>query len=74
MKRYDGINTEGEELFHFAEQDIRRLTSTLDGNVKTNNQYVQLNVENRNDKRTLVGKLSFVRDEEPENYNRNGLK
>ena len=74
MKRYDGINTEGEELFHFAEQDIRRLTSTLDGNVKTNNQYVQLNVENRNDKRTLVGKLSFVRDDEPDNYNRNRLE
>ena len=74
MKRYDGINTEGEELFHFAEQDIRRLTSTLDGNVKTNNQYVQLNVENRNDKRTLVGKLSFVQDDEPDNYNRNRLE
>ena len=74
MKKYDGINTNGEELFHFAEQDIRRLTSSLGGNVKTNNQYVQFNVENRNDKRTLVGKLSFVRDDEPVNYNRNRLE
>ena len=74
MKEYDGINTEGEEIFHFAEQDIRRSTSTLDGNVKTNSQYAQLNVENRNDKRTLVGKLSFVRDDKPENYNRNRLE
>ena len=74
MKEYDGINTDGEEIFHFAEQDIRRSTSTLDGNVKTNSQYAQLNVENRNDKRTLVGKLSFVRDDKPENYNRNRLE
>ena len=74
MEKYDGVNTEGEELFHFAGQDSNGLTSTLDGNVKTNNQYVQLNVENRNDKRTLVGKLSFVRDNEPENYNLNRLE
>lgn len=68
MEKYDGTETNSEELFRLSEQNFDRLTSTLDGNQEMNNQYVQLNVENRNDKRTLVGKLSFVRNDEPDNY------
>lgn len=68
MTKYDGIQNEKIEHFHFPTHDISRITTTDDALTKKNNQYVQWNVENSNDKRILTGKLSFVHENAPGNY------
>ncbi len=68
MSKYDGIQSEKKETFHFPQSDISRITSTDDALTKKNRQYVQLNIENTNNKRTLNGKLSFVHSNVPDNY------
>lgn len=69
MSKYDGISNEKKETFHFPQFDISRVASTSDALSKKNNQYVQLNIDNTNNKRTLNGKLSFVHSKVPDNYN-----
>lgn len=73
MERNDGIRTDKEETFHFSEKEINRTTHVDDSQLKKNNQYIQLNVNNSNDKRTLAGKFFFVRQDMPDNYSRNTL-
>lgn len=73
MERNDGIRTEKEETFHFSEKEINRTTHVDDSQLKKNNQYIQLNINNSNDKRTLAGKFFFVRQDMPDNYSRNTL-
>ena len=36
--------------------------------MKNSDQYVQLNIQNQNTKRTLLGKVSLVRNDMPNNY------
>lgn len=63
-----------DELFHSKEYDVRRITETTDGNLKNNNQYIQLQILNTDGKRTLSGKISFTRQSEPNNFRTNSLK
>lgn len=67
MNKYDGETEDKHELFHFNDGDVDRHTATLENRVKNNSQYAQFNVSNRNDKRTLTGKLFFVRNDAPRN-------
>lgn len=69
MSKYDGIQNEKKETFHFLQSDISRLAATNDALTKKNNQYIQLNIDNTNNKRTLNAKLSFVHSKAPDNYN-----
>lgn len=73
MERYNGIRTDKEETFYFPEGEVNRTTHVDDARLKKNNQYVQLNINNSNDKRTLAGKFSFVRQDIPDNYSRSTL-
>lgn len=59
MSKYDGIQSEKKEVFHFPQSEISRTTGIDEALTKKNNQYVQLNIDNTNNKRTLNGKLSF---------------
>lgn len=74
MERYGGQRNNGYETMEFPGNTVRRSSSALDGKIRANNQYVQLNVENRNEKRALLGKISFVRNDEPENFSRGRLE
>lgn len=69
MSKYGGIQSEKKEIFHFPDYEISRISTTADALTKKNKQYVQLNIENSNDKRTLTGKFSFVNENFPNNYN-----
>lgn len=73
MERNDGIRTDKEETFHFPGQEVSRTIHVDDSRLKKNSQYIQLNVNNSNDKRTLAGKFFFVRQDMPDNYSRNTL-
>lgn len=55
MERNDGIRTDKEETFHFPGQEVSRTIHVDDSRLKKNSQYIQLNVNNSNDKRTLLG-------------------
>lgn len=69
MSKYDGIQSEKKEVFHFPQSEISRTTGIDEALTKKNNQYVQLNIDNTNNKRTLNGKLSFFHSKAPDNYN-----
>ena len=73
MERNDGIRTDKEETFHFPGQEVSRTIHVDDSRLKKNGQYIQLNVNNSNDKRTLAGKFFFVRQDMPDNYSRSTL-
>ncbi len=68
MERNGGVRTDKEDTFYFPEGEINRTTCVDDARLKKNSQYMQLNINNSNDKRVLAGKLSFVRQDMPENY------
>lgn len=73
MERNGGIRTDKEETFHFQDNEVNRTTHVDDAQLKKSGQYVQLDIRNSNGKRTLAGKLSFVRQASPDNYNRSTL-
>lgn len=73
MEHNGGVRTNKEEIFYFSEGEINRMIHMDDAKLKKNSQYVQLNINNSNDKRTLAGKLSFVRQDMPDNYNRSTM-
>jgi len=68
MTRYDGMEDHAYEHFLFADHETYRQTRTLDSRVKSNSQYAQLNIANQNEKRSLMGKFSLVRNAAPDNY------
>ena len=74
MNKYDGVRNEKTENFLFPDYTIHRQSGTDDSQVKNNQEYVQLNIQNQNDKRTLMGKVSFVRNDAPENYETSSLR
>lgn len=61
------------ETFHSKNYDVYRTTETLDGSVKSNNQYIQLQVLSNDEKKTLSGKISLIRQSEPNNLRINLL-
>ena len=73
MESNDGVRTDKEETFYYPEGEINRTTHVDDAHMKKNSQYVQLNINNRNDKRTLAGKFSFVRQDTPDSNSRSTL-
>lgn len=74
MNKYNGDMNDNNEHFVFPENDIDRKTNTLSNKVKNNNQYIQLNIANQSKKHHLLGKISFVRNDSPDNYNRELLE
>ncbi len=74
MNKYDGTKDKIQEHFIFSDYETDRQLSTLESRVKSNSQYTQFNMTNQNDKRTLIGKLSLVRNDAPNNYTQNMLE
>lgn len=74
MEHNDGIRTDKKETFYFPEQEISRTTHVDDAELNKNKQYVQLNINNSNDKRTLAGKISFVHQSMPDNYSKSVIE
>lgn len=74
MNRYDGTKSDTQEQFVFPDHQTDRQSATLESKVKNNNQYAQLNIANQNEKRSLAGKISLVRNDAPNNYNRDMLE
>lgn len=67
MIRYSD-KEEKQENFHFPDYDISRNTQTYDALTKNNKQYLQLNINNTTKKRSLTGKIGFIRTDAPLNY------
>ena len=74
MSRYTRDEGDMSEHFRFSNYETERLSSILDSRVKNNQQYAQLNITNEKDKYTLTGKISLVRNDSPDNYQRDLLK
>lgn len=74
MNKYKGDINDNHEYFIFPKYAIDRKTNTLDNKVKSDNQYVQLNIANQNKKRNLLAKISFVRNDAPDNFSRELLE
>lgn len=74
MESNDGIRTDKKEIIHFPKQKIIRTIHVDDAKLKRNKQYAQLNINNSNDKRTLTGKISLVRQSMPDNYSKSIVK
>ena len=68
---HDGSIKESTESFYFPDYQVDRTYTTLDGKSRNSQMYGQLNILNRNDKRTLSGKLTFVRKNAPDNFTSN---
>lgn len=52
---------------------VSRETNTLENFRKTDKQYLQLNINNRTDKRTLSAKVKFVRNASPDNHSTDNI-
>lgn len=74
MHKYDGTKSDNHESYLFTDYEVMRDYQTLDAKVKGNSQYAQLNVVNSQEKRTLLGTFSLVRNSAPDNYNVDMLK
>ena len=68
MQEIEGIKEVKHEEFYFGNYHIFRDSRIKNSRIKDNNQYAQFYVSNRNDKRTLTGKLSLIRNASPQNY------
>lgn len=68
MYEHSGVRNSTDEQFYFNGYDVFRHSETVDGKSKGNNQYGQLHIQNQNQKRTLLAKLSFTRSASPDNY------
>lgn len=66
MQEHDGVRSNTDEKFHFDNYDVFRHSEILDGQIKNNKQYAQLHVMNQSKKRTLLTKLSLVRNASPD--------
>lgn len=67
MQRYQGVETEKEELLSFPDHVINRNTTNNGAAYKNNQQYTQFKVSNDNEKRNLSASFAVVRDETPRN-------
>ena len=68
MVDYSGRKRSSDEHFFFPDYQVERDYNTLEGKVKRNQQYGQLNILNRTKKRTLSGKFTLVHNESPDNF------
>lgn len=68
MQKYDGTQSVNDETYLFPDYEIQKRSETTDGKSKSNKQYIQANIENQTQKRTLVGKVGFTRSAIPEQY------
>lgn len=68
MEKY---NTHGEKQDHilFPDYTISRNYTIDEAQNKHEQQYAQFNIENRNDKRTLMAKATLVHSNDPDNFN-----
>lgn len=73
MQEHDGVRNNMDEQFRFNDYEVFRHSETLDGRIKSNSQYGQLHIMNRNKKRTLLTKLSLVRSATPHAFQSNQL-
>lgn len=73
MQEYEENDNNGNESYTFPEYTLTKNSITDLNKVKNNQQYAQLNIVNQNSKRTLQGKISFVRKGTPENSQDNRL-
>lgn len=67
FKNVNGDREEKNETILFPESMVNRNYTTDFSRGKSNNQYGQFRVRNKNDKRTLRATFNFVRDAIPEN-------
>ena len=74
MEHNGGVRTDKKEIFYFPKQEISRTTHIDDAELKKDKQYAQLNINNNNDKQTLAGKISFVRQSMPDNYSKSVIE
>lgn len=74
MDKHNGDLNENHEHFVFPEYEVDRETRTLDSKVKNNSQYMQLNIANQSKRHHLSGKISFVRNDAPDNYKQEALE
>ena len=68
MSEYSGIKNEKNETLLLPNNTVDRASETGAAKVKNSDQYVQLNIQNQHTKRTLLGKVSLVRNDMPNNY------
>lgn len=73
MYEHDGEQNRTDEQFHFNDYDVFRHSETMDGRSKGSSQYGQLHIQNQNNKRILLTKLSFTRSASPDNFQANKL-
>lgn len=73
MQEYDGVKKTSHEVFNFTDYNVIRDSKTIDAKSANNNQYGQLHLLNKNEKRTLAGKLSFVHTASPDDYQINQM-
>lgn len=66
MLEHDAVRNNTDEEFHFNDYDVFRHLETVDGRIKNNKQYGQLHIMSQNKKRTLLTKLSLVRNASPD--------
>lgn len=69
MNESEGNRVQKEEHIYFPDDEVVRDYETMEARAKSNTQYAQLNIQNKTDRRTLVSKVAFVRNDVPENYN-----
>ncbi|ERI88795.1 hypothetical protein HMPREF1981_00262 [Bacteroides pyogenes F0041] len=74
MERYNGIEANVKETFIFPGYTVNRNGITKDALSNNNHQYLQFMVQNQNEKRALSGKVTFVRNESPNNIQNNELE
>lgn len=74
MEKYKGIKSSNHESYLFPDYTVIRDYNTTDSKVSNNRQYGQFNVLNNNERRTLLGKLSLVNSDAPDNYNSDLMK
>ncbi|WP_282748391.1 hypothetical protein [Paraprevotella xylaniphila] len=74
MEDYAGSKAQNDEIFKFSAYEIKRNNNGIHSEVKNHTQYEQLNIMNRNKRRTLLAKLSFVHNNQPKQYNINVLE
>ena len=74
IEKYKDNKSENNETFYFPNYTINREYKTIDAKVKNDKQYVQLNIMNQNEKRTLLSKISLVHNNVPDNFQTDQMK
>lgn len=74
MEKYKDAKSKNNETFYFPNYTVNREYKTIDAKVKNDKQYVQLNIMNQNEKRTLLSKISLVHNNVPDNFQTDQMK